>query len=87
MNPPNCDNLLGAPELGVLHVLEAALDIAILALAAAHPELRDDVQYVTVPVAEAALDVIDCARALGILVERYRLALVLPQEHSADLPF
>ncbi len=81
------DNLLGAPELGVMLVLEAAIDVAIVALAAAHPELRDDAQYVTVPAAESALDVIDCARALGVLLKRYRLALALPSEHSGDWPF
>jgi len=81
------EQLLAAPELGVLEVLETAIDVAILALLAAHPELRDDADVITLPAAEAALDVVDTAHALGALVNRYRLALTLSDNDSSDLPF
>jgi hypothetical protein len=80
------DELLGSPELAVLDVLERTLDVAVLVLAAAYPEMHD-IDHVTVPQALAALDVVDAARALVVLVHRYRCELVLTPGDSVDLPF
>ncbi len=86
MTPLTHDQLLGAPELAVLDLLENALDVGVLALAAAYPELHD-LDHVTAPKALAALDIVDAARALGALINRYRLALALANDDSVDLPF
>jgi hypothetical protein len=83
MRPLTCDQLRANPELGVLDVLASAIDVSLLALAAAHPELRDD-DRVTDPQALAALDIVDMARALGAIVHRYRLALAFARDHDHD---
>jgi hypothetical protein len=80
------DQLLGSPELAILDVLERTLDVVILVLAAAYPEMHD-IDHVTAPEALAALDVVDAARALVVLVNRYRRELALAPGDSADLPF
>ena len=80
------DEALGSPELAVLDVLERTLDVAILVLATLYPEMHD-IDLVTTPGALAALDLVDAARALAVLVNRYRLELALAPGDSADLPF
>ena len=80
------DQLLGAPELAVLDLLENALDVGVLALAVAYPELHD-LDHVTAPQALAALGIVDAARALRALVNRYRLTLAIAPGDSVDLPF
>jgi hypothetical protein len=80
------EQMLGAPELGILDLLENALDVAILALAAAYPELHDS-DLITAPEALAALDLVEAARALGALINRYSLALACAPDDSTDLPF
>ena len=78
--PPSLDDLLFAPELALLHTLRATLDVALVALTAAQPELwpalpRSDGQFH--PEADAADDVIRCAQALARALDLYR-ALVSP---------
>ena len=80
------DEVLGSPELAVLDVLERTLDVAVLLLAAAYPEMHD-IDRVTAPEALAALDVVDSARALAVLVDRYRHELAIAPTDSAELPF
>jgi hypothetical protein len=81
----SCHQLRAAPELGVLDVLETAIDVTLLALAAAHPELQHG-DHITLPQVLAALDVVDMPRALGAVVSRYRLALAFASD-STDNPF
>jgi hypothetical protein len=80
------EQLLAAPELASLAVLEAALDVAGVALAAAWPELHDlDMCDHDEP--RAALDVLRRAADLVAAVNRYRLALALADDRTHDLPF
>lgn len=76
--------LAAAPELGALAVLDTALRVATLALAAAWPELHTD--HLLHDEARAALDTIECARQLGLAVRRYRPALAHAQRER-ELPF
>ena len=77
-------NLAAAPELGALAVLDTALRVAVLALAAAWPELHTVHLVHLEP--RAALDVIERARDLGLAVRRYRRALAAAQRER-ELPF
>jgi hypothetical protein len=76
--------LVASPELGPLAVLDTALRVATLALAAAWPELHTD--HLLHDEARAALDVIERARDLGLAVRRYRRDLVAAQRER-ELPF
>ena len=79
------EKLMAAPELASLAVLDAALDAAVLALAAAWPELQTgDIDH---DQPRAALDVIDHARALSAALRLYRRALARADRCEADLPF
>jgi hypothetical protein len=85
---PRLDDLYSAPELAALAVLEAAADVAVLAVLAAHPdddELDDDSH----PDQRAARVLVDAARDVAACVNRYRLALVVSRQHRRDdlLPF
>ena len=78
--------LAAAPELGALAILDSALSVAILALAAAWPELHTDLLPHDEP--RAALDVIEHARDLGLAVRRYRRALAAAAARREDeMPF
>lgn len=85
---PRLDDLYSAPELAALSLLEAAADVAVVALLAAHP---DDDELDADPHAEqcAARNLVDLARDVGAAVNRYRLALVFARERRRDdlLPF
>lgn len=77
LETPGAHALRCAPELGILAALEAALAIAIPAVAAAHPELYDD----QIDPGDYTLDV-DAAATLTrqaadllVTIARYRLAL------------
>jgi hypothetical protein len=76
--------LAAAPELGALAVLDTALRVAILALAAAWPELHTD--HLLHDEARAALDVIERARDLALALRRYRRDLAATQRER-ELPF
>ena len=83
------EQLWAAPELACLAVLDAAIDMAILAVAAVHPELQDHQQVEPTAAVRAATLVIEDARALGAAITRYRLVLRRDRDRDRadDLPF
>ena len=86
---PRVEQLSVEPQLASLAVLEAAANVAILALAAEHPELGgdDEVQRHDDEL-RAALDLVELARAIGITIMRYRRALAERQRSEQQrLPF
>jgi hypothetical protein len=80
------EQLLAAPELASLAVLEAVLDVAGVALAAAWPELHD-IHLCDHDEPRAALDVLRRADDLVAAVNRYRLALAVADDRKNELPF
>jgi hypothetical protein len=77
-----------ASELAVLDILEHDLGIALVALAAACPELDDpDIDRLEDPQSWAALELLQRVRALSESIPRYRLAVVTAQQRAADMPF
>lgn len=81
------EQLWAAPELACLAVLDAAIDMAILAVASVHPELQDHDSAEPTAALRAATVVIEDARALGASILRYRLVLRRPHDRADDLPF
>jgi len=86
---PRVTDLYVAPELGVLAVLEAALDVAIVAIVAAHPddhELEDDPPA---PERVAARTLLRTVRIAASAVNQYRLALSIERARERDrlMPF
>jgi hypothetical protein len=81
------EQLWVAPELACLAVLDAAIDMAILAIAAVHPELQDQEHAEPTAALRAATLVIEDARALGAALTRYRLVLRRHHDRADDLPF
>lgn len=70
-----------APELAILGAIEAAIDLAIVALVAAQPELQpteDGHDAVRTPVANSADLVIARAQALAAAIALYRITRDLP---------
>lgn len=84
---PSVVDLYSAPELAVLAVLEAAIDVALIALIAAHPDDVDDDSVS--PESRAAHALVEDARDVAAAVNRYRLALACARERERDdlLPF
>lgn len=84
---PSVLDLYAAPELAILAVLEAGVDVALVALIAAHPDDDDDDPIP--PERRAARHVIEAARDLASAVNRYRLALACARDRERDelLPF
>jgi len=86
---PSVDQLSSEPQLAALAVLETAASIAVIALAAEHPELGgdDDIQRDHDEL-RTALDLIELARALGITIVRYRRAVAESRrDEQRRLPF
>lgn len=85
---PTRDELISAPELAILASIEATIDLAIVALVAAQPELSqsdDGHDAVTTAAARSADTVIMTAQALAAAIADYRLSL---RRHDRDdLPF
>lgn len=85
---PTRDELLIAPELAILGSIETTIDLAIVALVAAQPELwqtDDGHDAVTTAPARRADSVITAAQALAAAIADYRLSL---RQHDRDeLPF
>jgi hypothetical protein len=84
---PTCRELVCTPELGILASIEMALDVALVALVAAQPELQptaDPYDAVSTTAAAAADHVIVCAQALAAAIAAYRAAL---REPPNDLHF
>jgi len=84
---PTYEQLLAAPELASLAVLEAVLEITGVALAAAWPELHDLDLACEHDEPRAALEVLQRASDLIAAINRYRLALVRARDRQYDLPF
>jgi len=84
---PRVEDLYAAPELAVLAVLEAAVDVSLVALVAAHPddhELEDDPPP---PERVAARALVEAVRNVADAVNRYRLALRLSRDRDRIMPF
>lgn len=82
------EDLLSAPELASLALLEAALSVTTLALGAACPDLNDpNVELLVDLPAQAAFDVVERARELVASLNRYRLAVVVAHQREVDIPF
>jgi hypothetical protein len=84
---PRVEDLYAAPELAVLAVLEAAVDVSLVALVAAHPddhELEDDPPQ---PERVAARALVVAVRVVGEAVNRYRLALSRARDRDHLMPF
>ena len=80
---PTCHELLCAPELGILTSLETSLDIAVVAIVAAQPELQptaDSYDVVSTPAGVAADHLIVCARTLAVAIAAYRALLNHPPQ-------
>jgi hypothetical protein len=78
---PIPDELVSAPELAILGALEATIDLAIVALVAAQPELhatRHAHDAVTTAAANHADLVITKAQALAAAIAAYRITRDLP---------
>jgi hypothetical protein len=84
---PRIDDLLAAPQLAVLALLEAAADVTLVALVAADPDDYGDEH--AAPERLAARALADAARDVVSAVNRYRLALAIAAERDRDdlLPF
>jgi hypothetical protein len=84
---PTYRELVCTPELGILASIAMALDVALVALVAAQPELQptdDPYDAVSTTAAASADNVIVCAQALAAAIAAYRAAL---REPPNDLPF
>lgn len=84
---PRVEDLYAAPELAVLAVLEAAVDVSLVALVAAHPddhELEDDPPP---PERVAARALVEAVRDVADAVNRYRLASRLSRDRDRIMPF
>lgn len=88
---PRAQHLSAEPQLASLAVLEAAANVAILALVAEYPELADDVDEREPLELCAAVDLIELARAVDGGIARYRLALATRHQREREeddlLPF
>ena len=84
---PTVEQLAASPEMGLLAVLEHVLDVAIVSLAAACPELHCLDLVPDCDQSRAAFDILLRARDLGSAINRYRLALASAERRQAELPF
>lgn len=84
---PSLEQLWVAPELACLAVLDAATDMAILAIAAVYPEMQDQDPADQTVSLRAATVVIEDARTLIASVARYRLVLRRIPDRADDTPF
>ena len=93
---PTPPDLVAAPELAALALLDAALRVAVYALVAEHPTLIDELRRHGDDGRVVDLADVICRRALslGDLIERYvsatRAAFVSPSrgdDDDGDLPF
>jgi hypothetical protein len=81
------EQLLGAPEMAALALLDAALDVVAVALGAAWPQLHDRDLVREHPECRVALNILHRAADLAAAVRRYRLALAEADDRQHDLPF
>lgn len=94
--PPTVPNLVLAPELAAIILLEHALDVAAHALLAEHPTLIDDFAIArdNAPVLSLASRICFRATALADTLRRYRRAVydaaraqTSDDDDGSDLPF
>ncbi|MBI4700249.1 MAG: hypothetical protein HY744_03615 [Deltaproteobacteria bacterium] len=84
---PTPDELAACPELAILDSIEAVIDLAILALVAAQPELQptdDGLDAATTSTAKDADRVITTAQALAVAITRYRRRVTPPRHCNAE---
>lgn len=84
---PAWDELLSAPELAAVTLLDTAASVASLALGAAYPEMAtldffDDPDELAV-----AVQLINALGELNELIRRYRRTLARARNRQLDLPF
>lgn len=84
---PSVEQLWVAPELATLAVLDAAVDMAILAIMAVYPEMQDQDSADQTASLRAATVVIEDAQALIASMARYRLVLRRVPDRADDTPF
>lgn len=80
---PAVDELFVSPELGVLAVLEAAIDVTRIALIAAYPDDISDADNIPIE-RRAAYGLVDAAHGVESAIHRYRLALARARERDRD---
>ncbi len=80
LTAPRVDDLFAAPELAVL---EATVDVTLIALVAADPDDDGlDRDEPTPPERRASRALADAARNVAAAINRYRLALLLADERE-----
>jgi hypothetical protein len=89
--PLHPSDLVMAPELAALSIVEGALQTALLALCAAHPTLQDFAEPGEPLSLRRARRLVSAAANLDRVLDRYRSAVYdaitpLPPSHD-DLPF
>ena len=87
---PSVGLLYAAPELATLEILATAIDVALVALVAAHPDDVADDDHVArrSPEHRAARTLIASAHELASALQRYQLAVALAHEREhPDWPF
>ncbi len=87
MTRPTSQQLTRHPELASLILLEAALDVTSLALAAEWPELHEIELAREHDQPRAALDILRLAGDLVAAVKHYRLVLTKVNARSGEMPF
>ena len=84
---PRVEDLYAAPELAVLAVLEAAVDVSFVALVAAHPDDHEPEDDPPPPERVAARALIVAVRNVTDAVNKYRLALTRARHRDRLMPF
>ena len=82
-------DVVSAPELAVLALLHAVIDMSIRSLLAAHPDLQNDAleDNHNSPCQAIARSIIISASQLFEPIRAYRKAVVDKEISSADIPF
>jgi hypothetical protein len=83
---PSVQQLWVAPELASLAVLDAAIDVAILAIGAVYPEMQDQDPADQTASLRAATVVLEDARTLAASLARYRVILRRAPDRAEDHP-
>lgn len=85
---PATADISASPELGVLALLETALDLVLISLVAAYPDDEPDAEDLPAE-RRAARGIVSAIGALFVALDRYELALARARERDRDerLPF
>lgn len=86
---PRVEDVYAAPELATLAVVEAALDVSLIALVAAHPDDHELEEDPPLPERVAARALVEAVHDVAAALNRYRLALTLERVRERDrlMPF